>query len=108
MGSPKGCEPQGDGVLIVVVGVTAHQGERESLLQGEGAQVSRWKGTARYARCEMPKRYLTSTNGSLESHVIRKAVKRGLEGGRWKSALDWQLAGGLPYRTHGSEGGMVQ
>ena len=26
-------------MLVVVVGVTAHQGERESRLQGEGAQV---------------------------------------------------------------------
>src|SRR5207244_795413 len=29
-GSPTGCEPQGDGVPVVVVGVTTHQGGRES------------------------------------------------------------------------------
>ena len=29
-----GCEPYGDGVPIVVVGVTPHQGERESRLHG--------------------------------------------------------------------------
>ncbi len=39
----------------------------------------------------------------LESPVTRKAVMRGSEGGCWKSAIfDRQLAGILPYRTHGS------
>ena len=38
-GSPKGREPYGDGVPVVVVGVTPHQGERESRLQGQVAQV---------------------------------------------------------------------
>lgn len=31
----------GDGVLVVVAGVTTGQGERESRSQGEGAQVMR-------------------------------------------------------------------
>ena len=39
-GSPKGRQPYGDGVPVVVVGVTPHQGERESRLQGQVAQVS--------------------------------------------------------------------
>jgi hypothetical protein len=39
MGSPKGREPYGDGVPVVVAGVTACQGGRESRPQGEGAQV---------------------------------------------------------------------
>ena len=38
-GSPKGREPYGDGVPVVVVGVTPHRGERESRLQGQVAQV---------------------------------------------------------------------
>jgi hypothetical protein len=38
-GSPTGREPYGDGVPIVVVGVTSHLGGRESRSQGEGAQV---------------------------------------------------------------------
>jgi hypothetical protein len=38
-GSPTGREPYGDGVPIVVVGVTTDQGRRESRLQGEGGQV---------------------------------------------------------------------
>ena len=37
---PAGREPRGDGVLVVVVGVTTHQGGRESRPQGEGAQVA--------------------------------------------------------------------
>ncbi len=36
-GSPTGREPYGDGVPIVVVGVTAHRGGRESRPQGKGA-----------------------------------------------------------------------
>lgn len=38
-GSPKGREPQGDGVPVVVAGVTTRQGVRESRAQGKGAQV---------------------------------------------------------------------
>jgi hypothetical protein len=34
---PSGCEPQGDGRPIVVVGATTHQGGRERRPQGEGA-----------------------------------------------------------------------
>ena len=36
---PKRRESYGNGVLIVVVGVTLHQGERESRSQGEVEQV---------------------------------------------------------------------
>lgn len=35
---PAGREPYGNGVLVVVVGVTPHRGERESRSQGEGEQ----------------------------------------------------------------------
>ena len=48
-GSPAGREAQGDGVPIVVVGAATHQGERESRLQGEGAQVIGYLTTERYA-----------------------------------------------------------
>lgn len=48
-GSPVGREPYGDGVPIVVVGVTSHQGGRESRQQGEGAQVVRMSGAGRHA-----------------------------------------------------------
>lgn len=45
MGLPKGRESYGDGVLIVVAGVTPRRGERESRSQGEGEQVVRWEGS---------------------------------------------------------------
>jgi hypothetical protein len=37
-GLPTGGDPYGNGVPTVVVGVTTHQGGRESQPQGEGAQ----------------------------------------------------------------------
>jgi group II intron reverse transcriptase/maturase len=40
MGSPKGRESYGDGAPIVAVGVTTHQGERESRSQGQVGQVT--------------------------------------------------------------------
>ncbi len=39
MGWPKARECYGHGVVIVVVGVTSHQGEREIRSQGEARQV---------------------------------------------------------------------
>jgi hypothetical protein len=49
VGSPTGREPYGDGVPVVVVGVTTHQGGRESRPQGKGAQVTGYRRTGRYA-----------------------------------------------------------
>ena len=48
---------------------------------------------------------LLSRNRLLESHVIRKAVKRGSEGGDWKSDVPKHvlLAGRLPYLKSGFE-----
>jgi hypothetical protein len=46
---PTGREPHGDGVPIVVVRVTPHQGGRESRPQGEGAQVTGHPRAGRYA-----------------------------------------------------------
>ncbi len=40
---------------IVLVGVTPHQGARESRAQGEVAQVVGCPGAVRYARCGTPK-----------------------------------------------------
>src|SRR6266508_1587021 len=59
-GSPTGREPQGDGEPMVVVGVTPHQGARESRVQGEVAQVTWTFGPRRYAKCRTPKRYWVS------------------------------------------------
>ena len=49
VGSSTGREPYGDGGLVVVVGVTPHQGVRESRTQGEGEQVVGTLQTRRYA-----------------------------------------------------------
>ena len=48
-GSPAGRELHGDGVPIVVVGATTHQGGRESRPQGQGAQVAGCLMAGRYA-----------------------------------------------------------
>jgi hypothetical protein len=40
MGSPKGRESYGDGVPIVVMEVTPHQGKLENCLQGKVEQVT--------------------------------------------------------------------
>jgi hypothetical protein len=49
VGSPKGREPYGDGGFVVVVGVTPHQGVRESRKQGKGSQMIGHFKTGRYA-----------------------------------------------------------
>jgi hypothetical protein len=49
VGSPTGREPQGDGGLVVVAGVTTGHGRRESRLQGEGGQVIGHHRAGRYA-----------------------------------------------------------
>ena len=49
MGSPKGRESYGDAGPVVVVGVTTHQGARESREQGKGGQVTGQPKAGRYA-----------------------------------------------------------
>jgi hypothetical protein len=72
---------------------------------GEGEQVTRWSGPARYARCGTPKQDGSSaevhSGWSLESGLRSKDSRARLEGGRWKRAARY-LAGGLPYLTSGS------
>src|SRR5262252_4167753 len=60
MGWPTGREPEGHGVPIVLVGVTPHQGARESRAQGEVAQVAGAPGAVRYARCGTPQQHRLS------------------------------------------------
>jgi group II intron reverse transcriptase/maturase len=69
MGSPAGREPYGDGLLIVVVGVTTHQGEREVRLQGEAAKV-----TLMVSSCEV--RVMRSAETVL--NILRERGQRGL------------------------------
>ena len=93
---------------IVLVGVTSHQGKRESCLQGEVAQVAGWPGAVRDARCGAPKQNGLSFEGYSEKAtgelIDTETVTISSEGGRWKRAAR-HLAGGLPYLTYGSNGG---
>src|SRR6266851_6813319 len=89
MGWPTGRESQGHGVPIVLVGVTPHQGARESRAQGEVAQVVRCPGPVRYARCGTPKldwslveRCSKATTGEL---LEIERLTSSLERGHWKS-----------------------
>ncbi len=89
MGWPTGREPEGHGVPIVLVGVTIHQGARESRVQGEVAQVVGWPDAVRYARCGSPKqdwslveRCSQEATGEL---IDTERVTISSEGGRWKS-----------------------
>ena len=80
VGSPTGREPYGDGGLVVVVGVTAHQGGRESRPQGEGGQVIGYRGPGGMRNAE--RRSGTGCPRSLESRDARKAGTSGSAGGR--------------------------
>ncbi len=108
MGSPTARESHGDGGLVVVVGVTSHQGDWESQSQGEGDQVSvagdrgGMRNAERHILCQASR---VSGIQALESRVQLQAacpVRRGLVG---KGAHKCHLASQLLYRTHGSEAG---
>lgn len=80
MGWPSCREAAGHGVFVVVVGVTPHQGGRESRLQGEGRQVLSSPGQAEVCAMQNANTYLglireISTNPkgtTLESVLHRK------------------------------------
>src|SRR6266571_4801615 len=63
VGSPKGREPYGDRVPVVVAGATTCQGGREGRPQGEGAQVTDINEPERHAKCRAPRRcWVSSAN----------------------------------------------
>ena len=66
---PKGRESQGNGVSVVVVGVTPHQGERESRLQGEVKQVT---------RCNRNREVREMRTAETILSIIRERGQRGL------------------------------
>jgi len=68
-GSPTGREPYGDGVPVVVAGVTTCQGGRESRPQGKGAQVA--SEVQRWEVCVMQ-------NAATVLDVIGKRGRKGL------------------------------
>ena len=57
MGLPTEGDLYGNGVLVLVVGVTSHQGAWESQAQGEGAQVTAMNSYHEVCECRTPKRY---------------------------------------------------
>ena len=91
---------------IVLVGVTPHQGARESRVQGEVAQVAGEPGAVRYARCGTPQQHRLSfeccSKKATGELIDMETVTISSEGGRWKRAEGY-LAGGLPYFTSSSE-----
>ena len=70
---------------VVLVGVTSHQGARESRAQGEVAQVAGEPDAVRYARCGTPKpdwslveRCSKATTGELlEIERLTSSLERG-------------------------------
>ena len=79
-------------MLIVLVGVTPHQGARESRAQGEVAQVVGCPGAVRYARCGTPKQEwalceLCSKEATGELLEIERLTSS-LERGHWKSTRE--------------------
>lgn len=68
MGWPKARERQGHGVMIVVVGVTSHQGEQESCSQGEARQVE--YGQQPRGRCDAKSQ--TGADHHAPSHTGRR------------------------------------
>jgi hypothetical protein len=70
-------------VLIVLVGVTPHQGARESRAQGEVAQVVGCPGAVRYARGGTPKQ-----DWSLFERCSKEATGELLEIERLTSSLE--------------------
>jgi len=88
-GFPPEGDLYGNGVPIVIVRVTSHQGGWESHPQGKGAQVVRRAAAMRYAKCGEPQWRWASLaafgrqDWPLESEVIRKRsrfVRRGAAG----------------------------
>lgn len=66
---PTGRESYGNGVPIVVMGVTPHQGERESRLQGEVEQV---------IRCNRSREVRGMRTAETILNIIRERGQRGL------------------------------
>jgi hypothetical protein len=98
---PKGREPQGDGVPIVVVGVKAAKWKRPCIappgktgkpFTGQSGTGNLMTGTEEVREMRTAEtvlniiRELNSRNRLLESRVIRKSVKRGSGRGGWKRA----------------------
>ena len=88
---------------VVVVGVTTHQGERESRSQGQGAQVLTIDNDGEVREMRNATTVLAITHyehwraGCPESGHVRFGG-----GPSEKDQYYWHLVGGLPYFTPGS------
>ena len=93
---PSGREPQGDGVPIVVVRFTPHQGGRESRPQGEGAQATEYRrpGGMRNAERRNGTRCPTANNRGMVAGEPGelKGSRRVRERGGGKGPSPWHLA----------------
>jgi len=107
---PPHREVQGHGRLVVVVGVTPHQGAEESSAQGEGAEVSaaeRHAGVrdAQRLACRNASRF--GGDQALESRVLGNGQALFGEG-RTEKAWQQDLAGRLLYFLLGFSGPKVE
>jgi len=97
-------------VPIVLVGVTPHQGARESRAQGEVAQVVGCPGAVRYARCGTPKQEWAlfercskeATGELLEIERLTSSLERG----HWKSTRQGNSLVAYSTSRTGLTGGM--
>ncbi len=101
---PSGREPQGDGVPIVVVRFTPHQGGRESRPQGEGAQATEYRrpGGMRNAERRNGTRCPAASNRAMVAGEPGelKGSRRVREGGVGKGPQGTSPA---PYLGHGPQ-----
>ena len=94
---------------VVVVGITTHQGERESRSQGEGAQVLTIDNDGEVREMRNAATVLAIIHyehwraGCPEIGHVRFGG-----GPSEKDQLSWHLVGGLPYITSGSAGGRAE
>src|SRR5262249_16330263 len=87
MGWPTVREDYGHGVVVVVVGVTTHQGTRESCVQGKARQIVGVAGAMRDARCGKPE-WPYRSEGLMAGDVTRKRSRVVLRGAVGKAPTE--------------------
>jgi len=97
-----GRESSGDGVSVVVVGVTPHRGRRESCPQGEGTQADGQLKGERVRDARIPEPSGCPSTGEL---IDAETVTISSERGGWKSACQGNSLAAYSTLTSGFEGG---
>src|SRR2546430_3758415 len=95
VGSPKGREPYGDTVPVVVAGVTTCQGGREGRPQGEGEQVIGHQQPRRYAKCRAPKWYWVSSVNAVGKACRAMSC---IDSCSTRSCICWPMGASTPTR----------